>query len=1117
MMSTNRLTYFSIAVILSVVPTAAVIADDTDLYLGQVSNGPTVRPKVLIILDNSGSMTSEVPSTKPAYDPSTVYANQGEVSRDRIYWSTDGRPPGTGTDHYLLANSNRCGASASVLSTTGIYTDYFAAWRPKNGTYRWRTVNDSDGTRESQYVECQADIGTQNAANPGAPAQADGYPLNTSSGPYTNAIASSNVDWDNMGVRSFYSANYMNWYHNASLAAPTKTRIEIAREVANNIIEGNPNIDFGLMIFNRNGDGQPNGGRIIRRIVENMSDAQRSALQTTVNDIRAETWTPLCETLYEAYRYFSGGLVYFGDDEPTLLPARDSAAERSGRYISPLGDCQQAYLILMTDGEPTKDTSADSLIDALPNMGSTSDSRLDELAGWMYRTDLDGNPSNGTQRVVTYTIGFATDQALLSATASKGGGRYYTALSAMELQDAFQGAVNEILSTDATFTAPSVAVNSFNRTRSLDDIYIAMFRPDSRPRWPGNLKKLRLDSTGTLVDADGVAAVDPVTGNIKETARSLWSAAPDGASVTSGGVGALLAARDPAARTIKTNSGTGGALESLAVTNTNLSNTDFGVAGETEKNRVITWARGVDVDDEDEDESTTDTRPWILGDPLHSRPLVINYGARSGYTRTNPDVRIVMGTNSGFLHMFKSGDGSEVWAFIPKELLPLLETLRVNASSTAHPYGVDGTATVHLIDANADGTISGEGDAAYLYFGLRRGGTAYYALNITDPDNPVFMWKIDDRSTGLSELGQSWSTPVATKIPGYDGLVLIFGGGYDPGKDADGIGGNDSVGRGVFIVDALNGALVWSATPAANSAKNLSVSALVDSIAAPVTVLDSNGDHLSDRIYAADTGGNLWRFDLPGLALPDETQEAWSAFKLASLGGDTAASDRRFFNKPDIVRTRYGSLAFDGIAIGSGNRESPLETAVTNRFYLVRDTQTRLASFSETFTPPTAITESDLIDVTANAVQDGTTAQANAVTTALQTAKGWYVTLEQSGEKALAASMTLSGTVFFTSFTPDASETRCVPVPGNGKLYAVNLQDAKAVFNWEVSSSPSSLVKADRSVLVGQRLPDAVTPHFGDDGIRIIGVGAGQDGSGSYATGSRLRTRGIYWYDGGTN
>ena len=59
-----------------------------------------------------------------------------------------------------------------------------------------------------------------------------------------------------------------------------------------------------------------------------------------------------------------------------------------------------------------------------------------------------------------------------------------------------------ILAEDTTFTAPTVAVNAFNRTQNLSDLFISVFRPSGRTHWPGNLKKYRsAPSDATIVDA----------------------------------------------------------------------------------------------------------------------------------------------------------------------------------------------------------------------------------------------------------------------------------------------------------------------------------------------------------------------------------------------------------------------------------------------------------------------------------------------------------------------------------------------------------------------------------------------------------------------------------------
>ena len=88
----------------------------------------------------------------------------------------------------------------------------------------------------------------------------------------------------------------------------------------------------------------------------------------------------------------------------------------------------------MTDGEPTYDTHANSRIETLTGKtcsnyadgnGGTSKNCLPELAEYMANTDLDNDTTNGDQFAITYTIGFTTNQTLLSDAALKGKGQYY--------------------------------------------------------------------------------------------------------------------------------------------------------------------------------------------------------------------------------------------------------------------------------------------------------------------------------------------------------------------------------------------------------------------------------------------------------------------------------------------------------------------------------------------------------------------------------------------------------------------------------------------------------------------------------------------------------------------
>lgn len=1121
-------------VVLFSVPGITLIAsaDDTELYQATLAPSATGRPKVLIMIDESGSMASTV-TTRPPYDPNTTYT--GVHPAGRLYWSDSGQPPSINSSRWVSADTNRCAAAVTPLAQQGYYQDRLIGWYERK--LRFLLIVISEGWRWGSlsaplfrfndnftHLECFTDIDGEDSSNPGAAA---GFPQNTTTNgqEYGNAV-DNNVSFDD--TYSVFTSNYMNWYYDTSLQEVAGTRLEIAQSVITDLIEANPGIDFGLAVFNDNRGSNDDGGRIVQGIIENMTAQNRSDLVDLIDDeLMADGGTPLCEATFEAYRYLAGESVLYGL-ENSSSPGRDTSVESGGDYISPATDCAYTYIILLTDGRPTNDTDANQRIKDIPGADIDScgtyltdntdflgrpqfaENCLPELADYMANNDLDGDSSNGNQYGITYTIGFLTDQLLLSDTATRGKGAYFTAEDPEGLTDAFRGAVTSILDTDTTFTSPAVAVDTFTRTQSLKQVFFAMFRPDNQVDWPGNIKRLDLavvDGQTVLVDSDGDPAIDEEKGEILETATTEWSTEEDGADVLKGGVGALLAARTPSTRVLYTNTGANDVLEPFApisidpaafgfngpIGAQNVADLldFFGASTALELRNIIRWAQGYTIS---EDGTTVSdiSRGWLLSDILHSQPVVVNYGAYGSATAENPDLRIVVGTNGGFLHMFNNDGinpsgavaGGEDWAFFPKELGPILKKRRDNEISADHVYGVDSPAVIYTYDDNLDGTINHTaGDKVYVYFGLRRGGQLMYALDISDPDSPSLLWKIDPTVAGFSELGYTWSVPVVTLVPGYTDVndkplpVLVFGAGYDENKDGTGIATADSIGRGIFVVDAATGELVWSITPGADSDTNLQETGLTHSVPASVTVLDTNGNSLADRMYFSDSGGQLWRVDLPGNTLPGDVDEldverrdaaTWRVTKIAEVNESDPAldqnngtavpeADRRFFNGVDVVRTVCDDLPFDALIIGSGDRTNPLATDVDNQLYMFRDLRLSpyvtdppsdsecndLTDPSTDFRCELPLAPGDLYDVTDNLIQVGdTNAQTNAGL-ALNAANGWVLNLLGNGEKSLARTITLAGYVFAPTFQPDSGNSNvCEPTPGNAQIYAVKLCDA---------------------------------------------------------------------------
>ena len=77
-------------------------------------------------------------------------------------------------------------------------------------------------------------------------------------------------------------------------------------------------------------------------------------------------------------------------------------------------------------------------------------------------------------------------------------------------------------------------------------------------------------------------------------------------------------------------------------------------------------------------------------------------------------------------------------------------------------------------------------------------------------------------------------------------------------------GGNDFMGNAIYIVDPEDGGLILSISGSGSGA-DIQVSDMSYSITASISLLDSDADGIIDRLYAVDTGGQVWRVDLATL------------------------------------------------------------------------------------------------------------------------------------------------------------------------------------------------------------------------------------------------------------
>ncbi len=1103
--------------LLLVLLSGTALADDSEIFSGASATG--VAPNILLILDTSGSMASQV-TTQASYDPTQTYT--GSCTANNTYISTSS---GTPSDCSGLASITptyqKCQAAVDSLAYgsgaggPGFYTDQFVQWRKSgsgsSATYSWSTqLRAVSSTRFD--IACEGDYPSTGPF----PTTYNGT-SNTTSNEWTSSATGSKSYWKNNGngtSATLYSGNYLN-FQASNPPQVLGTRISVVKSAATSLISSLSNVNIGLMRYSNNGgsgDSAAEGGMVVAPVLPVNVPANKANLLSAVSGLTADGYTPLSETLYEAYLYYSGGTVHFGANSVPVLSIGTSLDPlNTSKYKSPIQyQCQKNFIVYLTDGLPTQDNHADTLITGLPNESaiggscdntsvspyngndangnpipggwgpsSTAGKCMTAMAKYLYNGDLNTSSAMpGQQNVSLYTIGFGDDPGLAAAStwlqkaATAGGGQFYAASDLNGLQSVLTNIVTNILKTATTFTAPAVAVNAFNRTQTLNDLYMSVFQPNAAYHWPGNVKKYEV-ANGTVVDANNVAAVDPATGFFKDSAQSLWSASPDGAKVPLGGAAQQIPDWNPAdspTRNLYTYVGTNkpslpvdltAASSSLVSTNTAITygvttppSTMPNVTTPAARDLAIAYARGEDLRDADGDSVINEQR-HDMGDSLHSQPAVVIYGGQPAPgTKDINDGVIFAATNDGFVHAIDVSDGHELWAFIPQEYLTVLTNTYSNVTTSPKHYSIDGTIKVLKYDINGDGIVDPTaGDRVLIFFGTGRGGSRYYAMDVTYKNSPKFLWSIGPETTGMSGIGQTWSSPVITHVnvsgptQNSQKIVLIFGGGYDPVEDNVLNPGGvmttiyqtaDTVGNGLYMIDALYGTVLWSAGPSTSSA-NLKLARMDHSIPSDVSVIDLDGDGFADRMYVGDMAGQLWRFDITNNQAPG-TLVAGGV--IASLGAKDVsmhppAEARRFYNPPDVAAIRRkGQPPFFNIAIGSGYRGHPLDASVHDRFYSIRDTHPYVTSVTQTDynanTTFPLILDADtlLTDVTPPAGSPPPPPLVPPLN-----AEGWKLQLNApswQGEKVLANSVTFNDQIIFPTYTPSASTSTDPCVPGIG-------------------------------------------------------------------------------------
>ncbi len=952
-------------------------ADMDEAWLHRAPLPEAVRPLLGIILDRSASADARVAAAED-YDPLRRYAPAGPGATacdpGKVYFR---RGPGPAPDCVRqqgvdlaprdAASGLHCEAARAALAGAGFHVASRAAqWQAGPGGGRWSALRDAS----VGPVDCRADRG-RHGASAGAWYAGDGTDV-----PWT-ADSAREIPWDRAPWADPYvlfAGNYLNYLQSAPAVSERPLAELAARRLGQALAATS---EHAVAIIGIDDDG-PDGGYVARAPAAS-EVAAADILAFAASDPAGDA--PLAETLTEAARWLAGGTRHFGLDART-----DAAALEPGgaAYRSPFEHaCRPVSMAYLGAGIASGDEQAGAAASALPRFtaeaGGCAGDCFAAVAAWLGTTDLRDDLPGVQSAPVSWILPAAAADPLAYVNLVAGAHQRDSAVAA-----------------DPALSA--AALVPFDGEAGAPAVVFGLSAPRPRARWAGNVLKYALRAPAgplqppLVVDRDGEPAI-AANGLPAAGTRSLWSDAPDANLLAGGAAGRLPV---PEARNIYAD-----------------------IAGERladPANRIEPGNAAIGRDDLGR--GPLDPEPVetllesfralpVLGDPGLDAPAVVEYaGVGIAYSATQ----------DGLLHAFDAESGVEQWAWMPKELLPRIPALVRDTATTARSHGIDGTLVVHRHDPDGDGRIdAARGEHLWLFFGLGRGGSRYYALDVAEPREPRLLWSIELDAPALA-----LAEPVIARLEvagaGQEAgnWVVVLAGGYDPRFDAPAATGSGS-GNAFLAVDAASGRRLWLA---GGEDGDLALDGLASVAAAP-RLLDLDGDGQVDRAYLVDVSGNLWRLDLEN---GRDAASLATAHRLARLGG----GGRRFHFTPDTSIVRTGLTSRLAIAIGSGSTMRPRDASGEDALFVIYDALDAPAGRE--------LEVGDLHDAT----HDETGIPPDAA--------GWFVRLDAHGpgERVAGSTVTFDHALWFQTYQPLAAdpEQPCGPPLSATRRYALDIRTA---------------------------------------------------------------------------
>lgn len=550
---------------------------------------------------------------------------------------------------------------------------------------------------------------------------------------------------------------------------------------------------------------------------------------------------------------------------------------------------------------------------------------------------------------------------------------YFFAIDPNKLKDSLSEAFAGVVKTSSS--AASVATNS---TRLDVDTVVYQARFNSED-WRGQLLAFQIESDGSvgdpLWDAGDIMPADHL--------RDIYTLNPASGNGVTFEWSNLSPAQQAALNTLPDST-----VDSLG-------------------SQRLDWLRGDDAQEQRNGGVFRNRTITILGDIINSDPYFVGkpdyrYHQLPDATEAAEYVTfrnsaayqarremLYVGANDGMLHAFDANTGAEQFAYVPNLVFEKLSAL--TEIDYAHQYYVDGSARA------ADAYVSGSWRTVLLG-SLGGGGGGIFALDVTNPDTfntTSVMWEFTD-----ADMGDHGTQATVVRLNNGDWAALV-GNGFE-----------STAGRAyLYLVDLDDGSIIRKIPAGTETANGL---------ATPVPV-DTDGDRITDVVYAGDLQGNLWKFDLSG------TNEAqWDVeFKQGPndrplfTATDAGGARQPITQRPAVGRHPDGGyMLYFGTgsfyAVGDNVVSSP---APEQSFYGIRDNGSRLTNGRN------QLQEQEIVAEVAAAAGDVRVVSDNAVNYGSDA--GWYLDLVSpvngaEGERSVANPVLRGDRIIFTTLIPSS-------------------------------------------------------------------------------------------------